>query len=186
MCFSLSSFWNQIGGNNGLVQKLRSSQKVSSDLTLLVGYPGNSRRPQRAIGKVTSYLYTFSFGTNHRRLPKIRTVLEMIEECLSDTILRILIAAATTAMIVGTYQNPDHGWIEGLSIYFAIVIIISVTTTNDYIKEKQFQKLVDKANDTTCFVTRNQETKEISAEDLLVGDLVKIVPGMSVPADCIL
>ena len=130
--------------------------------------------------------YTFSFGTNHRRLPKIRTVLEMIEECLSDTILRILIAAATTAMIVGTYQNPDHGWIEGLSIYFAIVIIISVTTTNDYIKEKQFQKLVDKANDTTCFVTRNQETKEISAEDLLVGDLVKIVPGMSVPADCIL
>jgi len=110
----------------------------------------------------------------------------MIEECLSDTILRILIAAATTAMIVGTYQNPDHGWIEGLSIYFAIVIIISVTTTNDYIKEKQFQKLVDKANDTTCFVTRNQETKEISAEDLLVGDLVKIVPGMSVPADCIL
>lgn len=89
-------------------------------------------------------------------------------------------------MLVGIYQNPSHGWIEGSSIYLAIVIIVSVTTGNDYVKEKQFQKLVDKANDDYVFVIRNDQTEEISAENLLVGDLVKITPGMRVPADCIL
>jgi hypothetical protein len=62
----------------------------------------------------------------------------MIKDCLSDRILQILIVAATVAMIIGTYQHPDYGWIEGLSIYIAIVIIITVTTGNDYVKEKQF------------------------------------------------
>ena len=108
--------------------------------------------------------------------------------CLEDRILQILIAAATVAMVIGTYQHPEHGWIEGLSIYIAIVIIITVTTGNDYAKEKQFQKLVDKANEDTVVVLRGVEgeTHTVSGEDLLVGDIYKVTPGMKVPADSIL
>lgn len=62
----------------------------------------------------------------------------MIKQCLEDRILQILILAATVAMIIGTIQHPDHGWIEGLSIYIAVIIIVAVTTGNDYVKEKQF------------------------------------------------
>jgi len=29
-----------------------------------------------------------------------------------------------------------HGWIEGVAIFIAVGIILSVTATNDYLKEK--------------------------------------------------
>lgn len=99
-----------------------------------------------------------------------------------------MILAATVAMIIGTIQHPEHGWIEGLSIYIAVVIIVSVTAGNDYVKEKQFQKLVDKANEDTCIVQRGNsgETHTINTEELLVGDVFRVQGGMKVPADAIL
>jgi Ca2+ transporting ATPase len=62
----------------------------------------------------------------------------MIKECFEDTILQILILAAVVAIIIGTWQHPDYGWIEGTSIFFAILIIVSVTAGNDWVKERQF------------------------------------------------
>jgi hypothetical protein len=35
--------------------------------------------------------------------------------------------------------------VEGLTIFIAVAIIVSVTAGNNYIKEKQFQKLFAKA-----------------------------------------
>ena len=79
-------------------------------------------------------------------MPKIRTLWELILENFQDRILQILIIAATVSLIIGVVQNGwAHGWVEGLSIYIAIIIIVSVTAGNNYIKEKQFQKLVAKA-----------------------------------------
>ena len=50
------------------------------------------------------------------------------------------------ALVVGIIQHGwGHGWIEGLSIFIAVIIIVSVTAGNNYVKEKQFQKLVSKA-----------------------------------------
>ena len=60
----------------------------------------------------------------------------MIKECFEDRILQILILAASIAIIIGTYQHPDYGWIEGTSIFFAIFIIVSVTSGNNYVEEK--------------------------------------------------
>jgi Ca2+ transporting ATPase len=52
------------------------------------------------------------------------------------------------SLIIGVIQYGwAHGFVEGLSIYIAIVIIVSVTAGNNYIKEKQFQKLVSKASE---------------------------------------
>jgi magnesium-transporting ATPase (P-type) len=63
----------------------------------------------------------------------------LILENFEDRILQILIIAATVSLIIGVVQNGwAHGWVEGLSIYIAIVIIVSVTAGNNYIKEKQF------------------------------------------------
>ena len=40
-----------------------------------------------------------------------------------------------------------HGWIEGASIFFAVGIIVTVTAGNNYMKEKQFQKLKARQQD---------------------------------------
>lgn len=54
-----------------------------------------------------------------------------------------MIAAALVSLIIGIWQEGiEKGWIEGITIYFAVAIIITVTVGNDYAKEKQFQKLM--------------------------------------------
>ena len=51
--------------------------------------------------------------------------------------LRILLVAATVALILGVVEKRSpEGAIDGASIYFAVIIIISVTSGNNYIKEK--------------------------------------------------
>ena len=72
-------------------------------------------------------------------MPKIRTLCELILENFEDKILRILIVAATVALIIGVMENGwKYGWVDGLSIYIAIIIITGVTAGNNYAKELQF------------------------------------------------
>jgi uncharacterized ion transporter superfamily protein YfcC len=66
----------------------------------------------------------------------------LILENFEDHILRILLLAGTCSLIVGVMQHGwKAGWVEGAAIFMAVGVIISVTAGNNYIKEKQFQKL---------------------------------------------
>jgi hypothetical protein len=47
-----------------------------------------------------------------------------------------LIVAALVSLVVGVIQHGWGGLIEGASILISIVIIISVTATNNWVKEK--------------------------------------------------
>lgn len=63
----------------------------------------------------------------------------MFCDCFEDFILKVLMGAAAVSLILGIINEGwAKGWIEGVSIFIAIAIIVSVTTTNNYIKEKQF------------------------------------------------
>ena len=80
-----------------------------------------------------------------------------------------------------------QGWIEGFSIFMACVIIVVVTSGNNYVKEKQFQQLVAKASEDYVAVYRGNEgeTQTIRVEKLVVGDIIKLETGQKIPADCI-
>lgn len=54
----------------------------------------------------------------------------------------------------------------------AVIIIVTVTSGNNYIKEKQFQKLNAIANQKNVNVYRSGELINMSVYDLLVGDIV--------------
>jgi Ca2+ transporting ATPase len=76
---------------------------------------------------------------NSKRPPKIRTLWELILENFEDRILQILLIAAFVSLVIGIWKEGiEHGWIEGLSIFIAVAIIVSVTAGNNYVKEKQF------------------------------------------------
>lgn len=50
--------------------------------------------------------------------------------------------AAVVSLVLGiATEGLEHGWMEGTSILLAIVIIVTVTSGNNYIKEQQFKKL---------------------------------------------
>jgi P-type Ca2+ transporter type 2B len=107
-------------------------------------------------------------------------------ENFEDLILNILIGAAFVSLVLGIINEGwAKGWIEGVSIFIAIAIIIVVTTGNNYVKEKQFQELQNKQDVTSARVMRNGKILTLDAQQLVVGDVVMIAQGDLVPADCI-
>ena len=55
--------------------------------------------------------------------------------------MRVLILAATISLGIGIWKEGiAKGWYEGVTIYIAVFIIVTVTAFNDYMKERQFRK----------------------------------------------
>lgn len=66
---------------------------------------------------------------------------------------------------------------EGASILVAVIIIVTVTSGNNWMKERQFQKLNAIATKKFVNVLRNGEWVNISAYDMLVGDIQYVDTG---------
>lgn len=82
------------------------------------------------------------FGDNQPIIKKPKTIMELILENFEDEMLRVLCGAAVVSLVLGiATEGLRDGWLEGTSILLAVVIIVSVTSFNNYVKEKQFQKL---------------------------------------------
>ena len=58
-----------------------------------------------------------------------------IVESFEDEMLRVLCLAAVVSLILGiATEGLAHGWMEGTSILVAVVIIVTVTSGNNYFK----------------------------------------------------
>lgn len=66
---------------------------------------------------------------------------------------------------------------EGASILVAVIIIVTVTSGNNYIKEQQFRKLNEVASRKNVNILREGELVNISVYDTLVGDIQEIETG---------
>jgi Ca2+ transporting ATPase len=101
-----------------------------------------------------------------------------IVENFEDDMLRILCAAAGISLVLGILtEGLAEGWMEGASILIAVVIIVTVTSGNNYIKEQQFQRLNAIATAKDIHVYRGGDLIKMSVYDLLVGDIVQISTG---------
>jgi P-type E1-E2 ATPase len=69
----------------------------------------------------------------------------------------------------------------------AVLVCTNVAALNDYSKEKQFRKL-NAVSEASKIVTilRNGKELRLHEEECLVGDIIKLVEGMEIPADGIL
>lgn len=96
--------------------------------------------------------------------------------------------AATISLAIGVWKEGwSKGWYEGVTIYLAVLIIVTVTATNDYIKDKQFRKLNEIRKERKALVIRNNgKTQQISTYDLVVGDIIRFKQGDYIPADCLM
>ena len=80
-------------------------------------------------------------------------------------------------------------WIDGFGIFVAVVVVALVSTFNDWRKEQQFAKLnetAEEAKKVACFRDGVLHTDSINEGDIVVGDVIKIITGKSIPADGIL
>jgi hypothetical protein len=81
------------------------------------------------------------FGKNRKPLPQLPSLLDSIKEALDDKILLSLAIAAFFTLITGIIASGWNGLISGISIYLGIFFIVSISSANDWMKDKQFVKL---------------------------------------------
>jgi Ca2+-transporting ATPase len=114
------------------------------------------------------------------------TWLELFKESFEDTTIIVLVVAALVSFVVGVYEDPSKGWIEGVAILAAVLIVAVVTATNNYNKELQFRKLNAVKDDVSVQVVRDGNAMNINVKELVVGDVVLLNAGDRIPADGLL
>ena len=85
--------------------------------------------------------------------------------------------------------NPLSGGLVSNSLLprlVAVVIVVLVTGFNDYRREKQFAKLNEKKEDRQVKAIRSGKSMMISVFDVMVGDVLHLESGDSIPADGVL
>ena len=170
----------ELGFVEGIVKKLRSSITVS--LHVLIEEQNGIQESELAERRTV-------FGSNARNPPKTTSIWELVKGCFDDRMLQLLLLAAFVSLIIGIINDGiKNGWIEGSSIFLAVFIITIVTVSNNYAKEKQFQKLqqTQRTNQKVVVLRGNGGMIEISSQDIVVGDIFQVAQGMEIPADSLL
>ncbi|KAI6172350.1 Calcium-transporting ATPase [Aphelenchoides besseyi] len=132
------------------------------------------------------------FGTNEIPGKKPKNYFQLVWKALKDTTLIILIVCAIFSLVLNALpqhgQESDdeqtYGWIEGAAILICVVVVVLVTATNDFTKERQFRALkaqVAKVHEFT--VIRNGQATELNPKELVVGDILQVKYGDLLPAD---
>lgn len=95
---------------------------------------------------------------------------------------------AVLSCITGVIYTPKTGWIEGVSIMIALVVLVMLSTLNDLSKDKTFARLQGLALDENITTVRGKigAMQSVSAWDLVVGDVVVLSAGDKLPADAII
>ncbi|CDS40325.1 Ca2 transporting ATPase plasma membrane [Echinococcus multilocularis] len=136
------------------------------------------------------------FGSNVIPPKPPKTFLQLMWEALQDVTLIVLMAAAVVSLALSLYSKysggsvggdeteGDAGWIEGVAILGAVLVVVLVTAVNDWQKERQFRGLQDKIeSDHRISIMRDGEFFECLVGDIVVGDICLIKYGDLLPAD---
>lgn len=123
-----------------------------------------------------------------------KSLLQLAWEALHDRTLIMLMIAAVVSLSISLYTEYNNGenepssyeWLEGVAILVAVLIVVSVSSLNDYVKDRHFRTLNAKKENRIVKVVRNGSELPISIFDLVVGDVVMVEPGDIIPADGIL
>ena len=124
------------------------------------------------------------WGNNHLPPEKENSILEHIINCFEDPTLRVLLAASIISLIIGVAKDGlKTGWIEGTAIFFAVFLVVSISSYMNYQEMEQFLKLSRENKLKKVLVIRDGIEKEISIEDILVGDILKLRIGDIINVD---
>ncbi|ETN42746.1 calcium-translocating P-type ATPase, PMCA-type [Cyphellophora europaea CBS 101466] len=124
---------------------------------------------------------------------KSKSFLRLVFDAFNDKLMFLLTFSAVISLSLGIYQSVDPSepgsnveWVEGVTIVIAILIILMATATNDWQKNRKFEKLNRKKDEKFVNVVRSGKINHISSNDILVGDVVRFETGDIVPVDGIL
>lgn len=161
----------KMGGVAGLAEKLETDIKEGLPMSEL---------DQQFSDRKTQY------GVNYIPPVKSKNFFYLWVMALKDLTIIILLVSAVVSLVLGTIPtlNPEPlGWLDGVAILIAVIIVATVTAANDYSKERQFKKLNAQKVNRLVKVRRGNHPYEISVHEIVVGDLCIVNTGDALPAD---
>ncbi|KAF0923379.1 hypothetical protein E2562_006285 [Oryza meyeriana var. granulata] len=124
------------------------------------------------------------YGTNRHVEKPPRSFWMFVWDALHDLTLIILVVCALVSLVVGlATEGWPKGIFDGLGIILSILLVVLVTATSDYQQSRKFMELDREKQKIYIRVTRDQKTKEVLVDDLVVGDILHLSIGDVVPAD---
>ncbi|KAL3852970.1 hypothetical protein ACJMK2_016573 [Sinanodonta woodiana] len=125
-----------------------------------------------------------------------KSFLQLVWEAIQDVTLIILLVAAVVSLGLSFYpgettsgdsSEKEAGWIEGVAILAAVIVVVLVTAFNDWQKERQFRGLQNKIEHEHRFnVIRGGEVLQIPVGEIVVGDICQVKYGDLLPVDGII
>ena len=140
-------------------------------------------------GILTEYGRIEKYGSNKIFIEPPTSYFEFLKESLSELLIIMLLSTALIQIIIQCTLSEDKktGWLDGLSIIIALLVVVGVESFTNWEKENKFYKL-NTIKDTGIFykVIRNGTLINLKSDDLLVGDVLFITVGEIMPCDLLL
>mmetsp|Transcript_14750 Transcript_14750/g.31607 ORF Transcript_14750/g.31607 Transcript_14750/m.31607 type:complete len:1093 (-) Transcript_14750:140-3418(-) len=163
-----------LGGVTGLAEKLRSDT-VRGVSVKSATHGLESRRA--------------AFGPNKFKYPPPKSFFRLMLDAFKDVTVIILSIAAVVSLVIGLAmpeKRAEYGYVEGIAIVLVVVVVVMVQTCIDFSKERKFRQLNSVKDNYDVMVTRDGENIAVVAEEVVVGDVVKISAGDKLAADGVL
>ena len=122
------------------------------------------------------------YGRNVISERKRQSFFKIFIKNLGDPVIRILIGALIINVV---FMLRGKDWHEGAGIAISILLATAISSFSEYRREGAFERLRI-SDGGTYTVMRDGRPAELSAEDIVPGDLIRILAGDRIPADCIL
>ena len=123
------------------------------------------------------------YGSNTLTERKKNTFWHLLLESFGDPIIKILLIALAIKIVL-LFQSFD--WYETIGILIAIFLASFISSLSEYGSEQAFNRLQEESSKINCRVYRNNTLKEISINEIVVGDIVSLASGDKIPADGII
>lgn len=120
------------------------------------------------------------YGSNELKQVKKESFIHKLIATLGDPIIKILLIALAVKTL---FLFKDFDWYETIGIVIAIFLASFISTVSEYGSEKAFEKLEADASKIKIKVKRNNNLTLTEINDIVVGDIVSLNPGDSIPAD---
>lgn len=128
-----------------------------------------------------------TFGENTYPRKAVKSFWAFFWNACKDVTLIILMVCAVLSLGFGIKSDGvQQGWYDGVSIGFAVILVIFVTAVSDYKQSRQFQKLSRENENIQVQVLRGGRRVTVSIFEIVVGDIVELRIGDQVPADGVL
>lgn len=121
-------------------------------------------------------------GPNKLKEPKKDPVIKRFFAQMADPMVIMLLIAAVISAVAGAYTG--EGGIADVAIILFVVVVNSVLGVVQEGKAEEALAALQKMSAATSKVIRDDRLDEVASTDLVVGDIVLLEAGDSVPADC--